>query len=526
MIFLLSQIIDKSAERFPDKEAFRCDGQGLTYAALVERANRLAAMLIEQGVKPGDRVGIYLPKSLETAVALFGILKAGAAYVPLDPHMPLSRLAFILRDCDIRHLIADNSQRKNLGQLVTLGAELEAVIGLSGSEGLPCRAISWTEVEAMPARSPAAARMEQDMAYLMYTSGSTGEPKGMIHTHHSGLSYAKLAAAVYDLHAGDRLSNFPPLHFDQSTFDYFSGPLVGATTVIIPEVYTRFPANLSQLMAAEKLTIWYSVPFALIQLLLRGVLAERDLTALRWVLFGGEPFPPKHLKALMTLWPQARFSNVYGPAEVNQCTFFHVPPPAEISDEPLPIGRIWPNAEGLVVDENDGQVTEGEVGELLVRTPTMMQGYWRRPDLNTRAFFYREQPGGPRATFYRTGDLVKLRPDGYYDFLGRKDRQVKTRGFRVELDEVEAALLSHPQVEEAAAFPVPDSDGGQLIQAAVIAKAGEPLPVAALLKHLAVHLPRYAIPTRIELRDDFPRTSSGKIDRRALQAQAKEDGQT
>ncbi len=517
MMYILPHIVDHAADHYPDKDALRFQAQSLTYTDLVARTNRLACTLIEQGVQRGDRVGIYLHKSLESAIALYGIMKAGAAYVPLDPALPVSRLELILRDCDIRHLITQESMRNRLQQIAAKQTGLEVVIGLQAQEEWALRTLSWDEVNCAPAALPDVGTMEQDMAYIMYTSGSTGAPKGMIHTHHSGLSYARLAANVYGLHAEDRLSNFPPLHFDQSTFDYFSGPLAGATTVIIPEAHTRFPANLSQLMADEQLTIWYSVPFALIQLLLKGVLEKRDLRALRWVLFGGEPFPPKYLKALMDRWPQARFSNVYGPAEVNQCTFYHVPALSSDSDDPIPIGTIWPNAEGLVVDEDDQPLPHGEVGELLVRTPTMMRGYWRRPELNARAFYTRFTPGGVADVFYRTGDLVQRQPDGMYQFLGRKDRQVKTRGYRVELDEVEAALLSHEQVEETAVFPVPDADGSQQIWAAVIVKNGTRIAASDLLKHAAGQLPRYAVPSNIDFLDDFPRTSSGKIDRRTLQ---------
>ncbi len=522
MIYLISQIIDRTAQTYPDKEAFRFEAESLTYAALVRRTNALAHTLVELGVKRGDRVGIYLHKSLESAIALYGILKAGAAYVPLDPLLPESRLAAIIRDCDIEYLVSQEMKRPILAKISQQETGLRGVIGLSDGEDVGLQGISWAQVEQAPSDSaPAVKIIEQDLAYIMYTSGSTGTPKGMMHTHHSGLSYAKLAAEMYDLRSTDRLSNFPPLHFDQSTFDYFSGPLVGATTVIIPEAYTKFPASLSQLMAEERLTVWYSVPFPLIQLLLRGVLEQRDMNALRWVLYGGEPFPPKYLAGLQKLWPGASFSNVYGPAEVNQCTFYTVPPLSEDSDAPIPIGKLWPNAEGLVVDEEDVPVAAGEVGELLVRTPTMMQGYWRRPDLNERAFFYREGAGGQRDRFYRTGDVVQTLPDGNLLFLGRKDRQVKVRGFRVELDEVEAALLSHPSVEETAVFPVPDGEGSHQVIAAIIAKPGQAINQTDLLQHAASRLPRYALPTKFDFREDFPRTSSGKIDRRALAAASK-----
>jgi acyl-coenzyme A synthetase/AMP-(fatty) acid ligase len=334
------------------------------------------------------------------------------------------------------------------------------------------------------------------------------------------LSYARLSADLYGVQHTDRLSNHSPLHFDMSTFDYFSGPLCGATTVIIPEAYTKLPASLSKLIQDERLTIWYSVPFALIQLLLRGALESRDLSSLRWILFGGEPFPPKHLRALMQQLPHARFSNVYGPAEVNQCTYYHLNPISEGSNEPIPIGVVWNNAEGLVLDNHDNVVLPGDVGELVVRTPTMMKGYWGRPDLNQKAFYRRPVFDQYEDVFYRTGDLVQRQEDGNYRFLGRKDRQIKTRGHRVELDEVENLLSTHSQIEEAAVYAVPDDEGSLRLEGAVLLRNNSECTEADLKKHLTGLLPAYAVPAKILVVTEFPRTTSGKIDRRALQERA------
>ena len=523
MMYLLSHILDRSAEQFSEREAFRCEGKRLTYGELLQQANGLAHTLIDLGVQRGDRVGIYLSKSLESAVAIYGIWKAGAAYVPLDPSAPLARTAYTLDHCGIRHLITQKSKRMRMADLLTAAPKLSCIIGLPESFTLPrpVQRRDWSNI--LPSdTSPPVRVMEQDLAYIMYTSGSTGTPKGIMHTHRSGLNYARMAAHTYGLTHTDRLGNHSPLHFDMSTLDYFSGPLVGATTVIIPEAYTKMPASLSQLAQDEALTIWYSVPFALIQLLLRGVLDERDLRSLRWVLFGGEPYPAKYMYGLMERLPQARFSNVYGPAEINQCSYYHVPPLTDgraVAAEVAPIGQIWANAEERVVDDQDQLVASGEVGELLVRTPTMMNGYWQRPDLNERVF-YRTEVAHQTAVFYRTGDLVQQLPDGNYQFVGRKDRQIKTRGYRIELDEVEAALVGHPQVEEAAAYGVPLVGGSQQIEAAVILKPDGGLDEAELKRQVAERLPAYAVPERVAIAPSFPRTTSGKIDRRTLQTQA------
>lgn len=517
-IYLLTQALAVGAARYPEREAVRFSGQSLTYDALERRANQLAHTLLAEGVQRGDRVGIYMNKGLESAVALYGIMKAGAAYVPLDPFAPAGRLSFVIQNCGIRWLVSSDLKRDGLAEMAEQ-TELQVIIGLAAPAGLPLRTLSWDEVATAPDTPPNISLTEQDLAYILYTSGSTGDPKGIMHTHRSGLTFAEWGVDTYGLHGGDRLSNHAPLHFDLSTFDFFAGALAGATTVIIPEALTKFPVNLARLIQNEQITVWYSVPYALIQLLLNGAMERHDLTSLRWVLFAGEPFPTKHLRPLMDRLPQARFSNLYGPTETNVCTFYHVTPLPEGSDEPIPIGEPCTNVEALVVDGDVQPVAPGEVGELLIRSPLVMRGYWGRPDLSTKGFYVRQRFADSGDVFYRTGDLVSLEPDGNYRYLGRKDRQIKTRGYRVELDEIEVALLSHPAVEEAAVYPVPDGDGSNLIAAAVTARAGATVEVDTLLVHIAAQLPPYAVPSKLTVLTQFPRTSTGKINRRALQGE-------
>lgn len=521
MLYLLPQAVDNSAQRSPEHPAVRFGGKALTYAELARRTASLAGVLKDQGVTRGDRVGIFMNKSLESAVALYGIMKAGAAYVPLDPFAPPARLAYVIQDCGIRVLISKDEKLEAIQQILASGAGLECVIGLQDGNEVPVRTISWETVFAAPELSdPYRGLTEQDLAYILYTSGSTGNPKGIMHTHRSGLSFALWGAETYGLSAQDRLSNHAPLHFDLSTFDLFSSAAAGATTVIIPEAVTKFPASLSKLMADEKISVWYSVPFALIQLLQHGSLEKRDLSALRWILFAGEVFPTKHLRQLLTALPGVRFSNLYGPTETNVCTYYHVASIPEASDEPIPIGRPCENVEDLVVDLDDHPVAPGEVGELLIRGGVVMRGYWGQPEKTERGFFRREVFPQVDDIFYRTGDLVQLMPDGNYKYLGRKDRQIKTRGYRVELDEIEVALLQHACVEQAAVYPISDGQGSNLIHAAVIPRDGMELNPEDLVGHLSGRLPAYAVPVRIEVLADFPRTSTGKIDRRELQSRA------
>lgn len=515
MHYLLPQLVDQSADRHPDSAAIRCRGAEMSYATLAEQSNRVAHYLVERGVKRGDRVGVLMNKCVECAVSIYGIMKAGAAYVPLDPAAPTVRHAFVARDCDIRHVISEPRKQAALAALAREHA-LDSVVGCEIDEA---PSVSYTELDALEHRRPPSVHsMEQDLAYVLYTSGSTGVPKGIMHTHRSGLAWAEVTAHVYDIEHTDRISNYAPLHFDLSTLDYFGGALAGATTVMVPEEVTKLPASLAALVAEERLTILYTVPLALTQLARSDRLVGHDMSALRWVLFGGEQMPPKYLAELMRQLPEARFCNVYGPTETNGCTHFVIDPDYP-HDRPVPIGAPYPNVEARVLDADDREVESGEVGELVIRAPTLMRGYWNRDDLNATCSLYRDELPGLPDRFHRTGDLVCETDDGNFRFVGRKDRQIKSRGCRVDLDEVEAILLGFEGVSEAAVFAVPDETGHLLIEAAVIL-AVDGLSESALRATLKKRLPPYALPVRIDIVGTLPRTSNGKIDRVGLAASA------
>jgi amino acid adenylation domain-containing protein len=516
--YLLTQAVDKWARETPKSEAVRFNSEGLTYAELSKRSNQLARALLDCGLKRTDRVGIYMNKSLNSAIAIYGIMKAGGAYVPLDPFAPTERIRFVINDCDIHVLISTDAKIEAMTEMEAAGWGIKNVIGLSKGAPLESATQSWDEVgRSYDGDALKLELVEQDLAYILYTSGSTGVPKGIMHTHRSGLSFAEWGAATYALDQSDRLSNHAPLHFDLSTFDFFAGHIAGATTIIVPEAQTKFPASMVNFIEQEGITVWYSVPYALIQMLLRGKLGDHDLSSLRWVLFAGEPFPTKHLRNLMAELPGASFSNLYGPTETNVCTFFNLPAKLPQDDAPIPIGVPCSNVETLIVDEDDAPIQTGEVGELLIRGGVVMRGYWGQPEKTQRCFFLREQIEASPDIFYRTGDLVREQTDGNLEYLGRKDRQIKTRGYRVELDEIEVALLAIEGVQQAAVYPVPDGEGSNLIEAAVIFADGKNLDPESVIDILAGRLPQYALPARINIHQEFPRTSTGKINRRVLQ---------
>ncbi len=463
----------------------------LTYAQLRTATNQLANTLIELGSEPGDRVGIFLHKSVETVVAAYGIMAAGCAFVPIDPLSPADRLESILADCNIDIVVSEDRLVERLNE-TPHGAGLRAVIG-------PSAHITWDQVGTRSVDDPDRVVDPDDLAYLMYTSGSTGVPKGMMHSHRTSLGFGQWGVDYCTLAPTDRVASHGPLHFDISIFDIFSTGLAGATVVLVPEPVTKFPASFSKLLEEQRVTVLFTVPFALAQLSLNGGLDQRDLQRLRWVLFGGESFTPRHLRSLMEALPHAQFANVYGPAEAPACVC-HLMDEPPTDDTPIPIGSVSANTTATIDSD----------GGLVIEAPSVMLGYWQRPELNATSLV---RPG-----VFRTGDLVRQRPDGLYDFLGRSDRMVKARGFRIELDEVEAALGAHPAVAEAAAFAVTDADGVTTVHAAYVLDTEASIGEGDLRSHMAARLPSYAVPVTLRAEAAFPRTTSDKIDRPALSA--------
>ncbi len=531
--FLLSHLIPQVATARPDAIAAVCDDRRLTWAELDGRVGRLAAALDQLSVTSGDRVGVYLHKSLESLVAVHGVLRAGAAYVPIDPMAPVELVASIIADCGIEVLVTHEHRRAGIercdspsGLRAVIGLDRPIENGLTAPQGTTPRPVepitmSWADVAGMDPTDPTAVAAD-DLAYVMYTSGSTGPPKGIMHTHRSGLRYARMAADLYQLGPNDRVANFSPLHFDMSTFEIFAGVAAGSRVVLVPEQHLRLPASLTQYLADEACTTLYTVPSLFQQMMYRGGLETRDRSAVRWVLPAGEVFPPEALRELMALYPDARFSNVYGPAEVNQCTWYHFgfnpggPDPVfDGEDTALPIGFGCPGVDLEIIGDDGTPVDTPQRGELIVRTETMMAGYWGRPDLDERAIIDRWSPDGEHQRWYRTGDIVSGTERGELLFHGRFDNQVKIRGHRVELESVEAAVGGLPEVEQTVVGVRPGTAGAhELVASVVLGRTS--IDASGWRRSLALQLPSYAIPSVFEEVSGFPLTPSGKIDRRRV----------
>ena len=518
--FLLPHLLTEAAERFPHRVAVKDDAGELRYAELERRANRLAHALREAGVSRGDRVGLLLNKSIDAIVGIYGILKMGAAYVPLDPFAPAPRLAYITRDCGVRCLVTQREKSQEWRLLAEAGAPLEhlVVMNAEASElGEPpkgVRTLDRRALDAAPGEWPGVPGIDLDLAYILYTSGSTGQPKGVMLSHLNALAYVTWCYDYFGPRSEDVFSNHAPLHFDLTILDIYTAAMAGATLAIVPPDVSVFPLQLASFIEDRRITIWYSVPSVLTMLVLRGNLTVGRLPSLRHVIFAGEVFPTKHLRALMKLLPHAQFTNLYGPTETNVCTYYRVPILPEAQTEPIPIGKPIDNVEVVAVTEAGPPAADGEVGELYVRGNTVAAGYWGDAERTARSFL--ANPFSPaQDRTYRTGDLVRRAADGNFIFIGRGDHQIKSRGYRIELGDVEAALAAHPRVEECAVVAIPDEVVGNRLKAFVV--ANDPgLKEGDLVKFCAERLPKYMIPEFFEFVTSLPKTSTGKIDRRVL----------
>ena len=528
MAYLLQRLLTEAAARQPQRPAVASDGCLLTYQELDRLSSQVARALLRLGVAPGDRVGILAPKSAAAVIGLYGALKAGACYVPLDPKAPAGRLGHIVRDSGAAVIVADEARTSQAATLAGSVPQSRGVVVASvpgrpeGEEAAVTPAqgaaiVPWTAVAEESAEPLAEERaIETDLAYILYTSGSTGTPKGVMISHRNSLTFVEWAAAAAGLSEQDRVCSPAPLHFDLSVFDIFATCQAAACLAVLPDGAATFPVSIAKWLEAERISVWYSVPSVLTLLACYGSLQQFDLSRLRTVIFAGEVFPPKHLARLMAELPCCRYLNWYGPTETNVCTAFEVPA-GGADDRPAPIGKACANTEVLAVTSEGRRVSRpGEVGELYVRGPSLMRGYWGQPAKTSEALVPNPFRAGYDELVYRTGDLVTLEPTGDYAYLGRRDSMVKVRGYRVELGEVEATLYRHPAIREAVVLPVPDELLGSRLRAVVTAAGASNLTYENVLDHCRQWLPGYMVPDIIEFREALPRTSTGKVDRAGL----------
>jgi amino acid adenylation domain-containing protein len=509
----LASLLENSAARHPAGPAVSLAEQGgLTYAELDARANRVRDRLVHLGVKPGDRVGLRLHKSVDGVTLIFGILKAGAAYVPVDADSPAARGAYIHNDCAVRAVFTEQALAEPFAaELAKLGAKPH-LFALQPGSGLVGLLDELDAAGAAPTSATVAAKLD-DVAYILYTSGSTGNPKGVVLTHGNALSFIDWCSDVFKPTASDRFSSHAPFHFDLSILDLYVSIKHGAALVLFGEALGKEPQRLAAAIASEKISMWYSTPSILSLLANFGKLERHDYSNLRVINFAGEVFPLPQYRAVKALLPHPTYFNLYGPTETNVCTWYEVPAdPAAIEGmSTFPIGPVCPPNRAMVVAEDGQVVPRGSPGELLINGPNVMRGYWNLPENNARAFHI-DASGAP---WYRTGDIVTEHPEGFR-YVSRRDRMVKRRGYRVELGEIETVLSRHADIREAAVVAIPDPDSGVRVCAFVAPHDGKALTRITLKTIASKGLPPYMIPDQFFITDKLARTSTDKIDYQTL----------
>nr|WP_232075776.1 amino acid adenylation domain-containing protein [Phytohabitans suffuscus] len=486
----------QAAAQRPGALAVQGPDGDLSYAELDRTADRIATALAALGVRAGDRVALWSEKSARVVACTQAVLRLGAAYVPVDPFSPADRAARVAGDCGARVIITSKERAEQLGDV----APAYLILPPTGAD--------WPEIDALPAeRAPDPPVDDDALAYILYTSGSTGDPKGVCISHRNALAFVDWALSELAIAGEDRLANHAPFHFDLSVLDLYCAFRAGAAVCLVPESLSYSPALLVDFIRRNHITVWYSVPSVLMLMMDQAALLSADLPALRVVLFAGEPFPITHVRRMRAAWPKVRMLNLYGPTETNVCTAFEVHDVSPDRIHPVPIGTAC-SGDTVWAQRPDGSTAAaGEEGELMVSGPTVMLGYWGGTP-------QRDRP-------YATGDLVVLEPDGNYRYIGRRDDCVKVRGYRIEPGEVEAALLRHADVHAAAVVAAGEGLARELV--AFVVRAGDRTPgLLELKQHCAGVLPRHMIIDRLRYLAELPRSGTGKVDRRGLERLARD----
>lgn len=526
---LLQHRVTAQAQRRPEATALVWKDQRMSYGELEDTSNRLASLLVDARCDPGERVGVLMPKTPMAIAALLGALKAGAAYVPLDPSDHGLRLAQTLAAADCRWLLAAGPVEQKLTEaLQSAKLQREPLIGWLDEASVPdaiaARVIfELRDLAAFSATPPDIGAPE--LAQILFGSNPSGAPRGVMHTHAGIAHFLEWAQAYFELTGDDRISQHAPLRFDLSTFDIFGALWAGAELHMVPPELNLQPHKLVQFIHDSELTQWFSVPAVLNLMAKFDAIGRHDCPALRRLLFAGEVIPTPTLMYLMRRLPQARFTNLYGPTEATIASSYYTVPQCPHSErEAIPIGAACAGEELRVLDEQLQPVATGEVGDLYIAGVGLSPGYWR--DLrHTHAVFINDSSVKPSDSgqdsdarrMYRTGDRARRDGNGLFYYCGRTSMQIKSRGQRIELGEIEAALNTMPELLETAVVAIPSNSlEGALVCCAYALAPGMEYKLERLRTRLAERLPVHMLPAAWMRYDVLPKTVNGKLDRQLL----------
>lgn len=492
--------------------AVRHGESGLSYSQLAGRARAFAVHLQQLGIGDGARVAVAAPKCLNALVAIVGSSLAGCAYVPCDASLPSERLCRVLSDCIASALVTTPAVLERLRQRdAAIVAKLKQVFTIDPCEleGITTHDFTW-EVQdaALPRVAPAS------NAYILYTSGTTGDPKGVVHSHGSAESFVDWAIRAFNVSANSRLSNHAKWSFDLSVFDLWAALSAGAQVYLVPPELALRPKEYVRKLRDWSITHFYAVPSTIGLLQADGALADNPLPELTHLLYAGEPFPITSLRSAMRSLPGTRFFNLFGPTETNVCVYYSLPRLLDEDWTQIPIGAPCEHLTVELLDDNAAPVATFEEGEICVAGPSVLTEYFGRHEETVRSFHPGSRFPDSRARF-RTGDRAHADSNGLLWFHGRRDRMVKRRGYRIELGEIEAAMTQSRDVAECAA--VAQGQAGEiLIKLAVVLRQGCVTSAFELRAFCAAHLPAYMVPDHVEILSALPRTSNEKVDLQGL----------
>lgn len=494
-------------------------GATRSYGELRETAGRWANAILGAARRQPQRIGLFAYRSEVSYTGTLAALFAGAAFVPLNPTFPADKTRAMIAQAGLDAIIVDKTcapQVSNVLEGVSIPMLLTPELSSPEFASVSCPVIDADALRGTAVAGKLPALTADDVAYLLFTSGSTGAPKGVPVTHGNAVHFMEVMSQRYGIVANDRFSQTFDQTFDLSVFDLFMAWSNGACVYSLSTIELLAP---TKFINRNELTVWFSVPSLPAQMIRRNTLTPGSMPSLRWSLFCGEPLPVRTAQLWQEAAPNSVVENQYGPTELTIACFVHrwdpESSPALCQNDVVPIGRPYAGLAAMLVDENLQPVPAGEPGELCVTGAQTSPGYWRDPAKTAERFVDLPVSEYEKRRFYRTGDRVVRLESGEYVFLGRADYQIKVLGHRVELGEVEAALRQHPAVEHAVAVGWPLN---QLSADAVVAfVSGNSLEESALLERAKEVLPPYAVPQRLFMVENMPLNANGKVDRRALQ---------